>query len=54
MKEALGMGCLTLKKFTAEGLKGGLLYWGPWIIKGRLSGQESFLLEAQLGNLKWL
>jgi hypothetical protein len=29
MKGALGMGHLYLKRVTAEGLEGGLLYWVP-------------------------
>jgi len=36
MKGAVGMDCFLLKRLTAEGLEGGLLYWGPWIMKGRL------------------
>jgi hypothetical protein len=29
MKGALGMELLSLKRLSAEGLWGGLLYWGP-------------------------
>jgi hypothetical protein len=36
LKGALGKGHLTLKRLTAEDLEGGLLYWGPWVMKGRL------------------
>jgi hypothetical protein len=36
IKEALGMGRLSLKWLTAKGLKGGLHYWVPWVMKGRL------------------
>jgi hypothetical protein len=33
MKGALGMGRLTLKRLSGEGLeRGRLLYWGPWKI----------------------
>jgi hypothetical protein len=32
MKGAVGMGCHSLKRLTAEGLEGGLLYWEPWKI----------------------
>jgi hypothetical protein len=32
MKEALGMGLLLLKRLTAEGIEGGLLYGVPWKI----------------------
>jgi hypothetical protein len=53
MKGALEMGRLSLKGLTAEGLEGGLLYWGPWVKKGRLLGQESLFMGAQLGNLEW-
>jgi hypothetical protein len=38
MKGALGMGHLSLKRLTAEGLEGGLLYWVPWVMKERLWG----------------
>jgi len=33
------MGRLSLKRLTAEGLERGLLYWGPWIMKGSLWGR---------------
>jgi hypothetical protein len=32
MEEALGMELFSLKRLSAEGLWGGLLYWGPWKI----------------------
>jgi len=32
MKGALGMERLALKRLSGEGLKGRLLYWGPWKI----------------------
>ena len=32
MKEAQGMECNSMKRPSAEGLCGGLLYWGPWKI----------------------
>jgi hypothetical protein len=48
-----GMGCLSLKRLTAEDLDGGLLYWVPWVMKIRLWGQASLFMWAQLGNLVW-
>ena len=33
MKEALEMELFSLKRLSAEGLWGGLLYWGPWKIR---------------------
>ena len=53
MKGALGKGHLSLKRLTAEGFEGGLLYWEPWVMKGRLWGWESRFMGAQLGNLEW-
>jgi len=53
MKWALGMECFSLKRLSAEGLWEGLLYWGPWVIKGRLRGWASLFMGAQLGNLEW-
>jgi hypothetical protein len=47
MKVSLGMGHLSLKRLTADGLKGGLLDWVPWVMKGRLWGWV-----YQLGNLE--
>jgi len=44
---------VSLKSITAEGLKGGLLYQGPWVMKGRLWGWASLFMGAQLGNLEW-
>ena len=32
MKGALGLGCLSLKRLTAEGLEGGFVYWVPWVM----------------------
>ena len=32
---------LSLQRLSVEGLKGGLFYWGPWVMKGRLWGQTS-------------
>ena len=32
MKGALGMERFSLNRLSAEGLCGGLLYWGPWKI----------------------
>jgi hypothetical protein len=34
-KVVLGIGCLSLKRLTADGLKVGLC-WGSWVMKGRL------------------
>jgi len=47
------MGRLSLKRLTAISFEGGLLYWGPWVIKGRLWRQASLFMVVQLGNLKW-
>jgi hypothetical protein len=33
MKEVLGIKHFSLKRLSAEGLWGGLLYWGPWKIR---------------------
>jgi len=52
MKGALGMKCFSLKMLSAEGLWGGLLYWGPWDMKGRLWGWASLFMGTQLGNLE--
>jgi len=52
MKGSLGTGRLSLKRLTAEGLEGGLLHWVPWVMKGRLWGQASLFMVAQLGNLE--
>jgi hypothetical protein len=41
---------VSLKRLNAEGLEGGLLYWGPWVMKGRLWGQASLFMGAQLDN----
>jgi hypothetical protein len=46
MKGALGMGRLSLKRLTAEGLEGGLLYWVPWVMKERLWGWVSLFTEG--------
>jgi len=53
LKRALGKVHLSLKRLATEGLKGGLLYWGPWVMKGRLWRWESLFMGAQLGNLEW-
>jgi len=43
---------LYLKRLTAEDLEGELLYWVPWVMKGRLWGWASLFMGAQLGNLE--
>jgi len=48
MKGALGMELLSLKRLSAEDLKGGLFYWGTWVMKGRLWGQAPLFMGAQL------
>jgi len=53
LKGTLEKGRLSLKRLTAEGLKGGLLYWGPWVMSGRLWTWASVFMEAQLGKLEW-
>jgi hypothetical protein len=53
MKRAVGMRHLSLKRLNAEGLKGGLLYWVPWVMKGSLWVWASLFMGAQLGNLEW-
>jgi hypothetical protein len=52
MKGSLLMVRLSLKRLTAEDIEGGVLYWVPWIMKGRLWGRESLFMGAQLGNLE--
>ena len=47
------MELLSLKRLSVEDLEGGLLYWGPWVMKGRLWGRAPLFMGAQLGNLKW-
>jgi len=47
MKGALGIRRLYLKRLTAKGLQGGLLYWVPWVMKGSGDGQFSS------GGLSW-
>jgi hypothetical protein len=32
------MGLLSMKRLTAEGLELDVLYWLPWVMKGRLWG----------------
>ena len=44
MKGPLGMGHLSLERLTVEGLEGGLLYWVPWVTKGRLWGRASLFM----------
>jgi len=51
MKGAPGLGHISLKRLTAKGLEGGFLYWGPWVMKGRLWGRASLFMGVQLGNL---
>jgi hypothetical protein len=53
MKGALGMGHFSLKRLTAAGLKGRLLYRVSWVMKERLWGWESLIIGAELGNLEW-
>ena len=53
MKRALVLGRLSQKRLTAEGLEGRLLYWVPCVMKGRLWGQASPFMGAQLGNVEW-
>jgi hypothetical protein len=53
MKGALGMELLSLKWLSAEDLEGGLLYWGPWVMIGRLWGWAPLFMGAQVGNLEW-
>jgi hypothetical protein len=45
---------LSLKMLTAERLIGGLLYWGPWVMKGRIWGCASLFVGAQSGKLEWV
>jgi len=53
MKGALGIECFSLKRLSAEGLWGGLLYWGCWkICQERLWIQASISIGAPLGNLE--
>jgi hypothetical protein len=43
----------SLKRFSAEGLWGGLFYWGPWkICYERLRIRASLSIGAPLGNLE--
>jgi hypothetical protein len=53
MKEALGMGRISLKRLNAEALGGGLPYWRPWVMKGRLWGRASLFMGADMGKLEW-
>jgi len=53
MKGALGMGHLSLKWLTGEGLEGGFLYWGPWVMKVRFWRWAVLFMGAQLGYLDW-
>jgi len=52
LKGALGKGRLSLKRFAVEDLEGGLLYWEPWNMKGKLWRRASLFMGAQLGNLE--
>jgi hypothetical protein len=47
------MGHLSLKRLTAVGVEGGLLYWGPSVIRGGLWRWASLSIGAELGNLEW-
>jgi hypothetical protein len=51
-EEGCRNGSLFLKRLTAKGLEGGLLYWVPWVMKGRLWGCASLFMGAQLGKLE--
>jgi len=42
-----------VKRLTAEGLEGELLYWGPWVMKESFWRRASLFMVAQLGNLEW-
>ena len=49
MKESLEMKRFSLKRLSAEGLWGGLLYWGPWkICQERLRIRASLSIRASL------
>jgi len=49
MKETLQIKRFSLKRLSAEGLWGGLLYWGPWkICYERLRIQASLSIGAPL------
>ena len=49
MKGALRMERLSLKRLSAEGLYGGLIYWGPWkICEERLRNRASLSIGAPL------
>ena len=52
MKGVLGMEHLSLKRLSEEGIEGGLLYWVPWVMKGRLWGWASLFMGAQMGDLE--
>jgi len=30
-----------------------LLYWGPWVMNGRLWRRESIFVGAPMGNMEW-
>jgi hypothetical protein len=47
------MGRVSPKRLTVEGLKGGLLYWVPWVMKGRLWRWASLFMGAEMGNVEW-
>jgi len=51
MNGAVRMGRLSLKRLTAEGCEGGLLYWVLSVMKGRLWVRASLFTGVQLGNL---
>jgi len=39
-----------VKRFTAEGLEGGFLYWGPWVMKGRFWRRASLFMGGSVGQ----
>jgi hypothetical protein len=41
---------LSLKWLTVEGLKAGLHYWVPWVIKGRLWGWVYLFMGLSLAT----
>jgi hypothetical protein len=40
------MGRLFLKRFKTGGFEEGLLYWGPWVMKGRFWKQASLFMGS--------
>jgi hypothetical protein len=45
---------LSVKRLTAEDLEGGLLYWGPWVMKGRHWRRACLFMRAQLATRSWI